>query len=165
MKLREAIAIAIDRPATLQADTSGLWLQLLGDLKALSDSYQSTHWRALGDAYYGDHQLYQRLYDDISSEIDTVAERALGITGNDTIVEPANLMSVSAQSLKTLVVPGEFASMMLNAERQFLLRLNYVIDNLEHAGQLTDGVANMLQGVADKHEEHVYLLSRRVRRE
>ena len=163
MKLVEAVVVVAD-PQALANDQGSLWLMLLGDLKALYDAYYSAHWRSYGDPYYGDHLLYQRLYGDVITEIDSVAERALGITGNDALVEPGTLLSAEMSCLKALVMPGEFAASMLEAEKRFLQRLKTMLDTLRAGTLLSDGTEDLLQGIANKHEEHVYLLSRRVRR-
>src|SRR3972149_1813903 len=38
--------------------------ELLAHLYALYVAYQSAHWCAMSDSYYGDHLLYKRLYED-----------------------------------------------------------------------------------------------------
>ncbi len=164
MGLAEAVVVVAD-PQALANDQSSLWLMMLGDLKALYDAYYSAHWRSYGDPYYGDHLMYQRLYGDLVDEIDSIAERALGITGNDAIVEPTTLLSTEMSCLKALVMPGEFAGSMLEAEKRFLQRLKTMLDTLRAGALLSDGTENLIQGIADKHEEHVYILSRRIRRQ
>ncbi len=163
--LRESISIISMSTMPQQAQSTGLWSQLLGDLKALQAAYQSAHWRASGTSFFGDHLLYQELYDTVSDELDEVAERSLGITGVGEIVEPESLLNIASQSLKTLTIHGELEDMMLDAENKFLQRCSYMIKTMSAAGELTDGTEDLLQGICSSHEKHIYLLSSRVKKE
>lgn len=56
-------------------DPSGMLCQLLGMLLAMRQNYHSSHWQVGGPNFYGDHQLFERLYGSVSDEIDTLAEK------------------------------------------------------------------------------------------
>ena len=141
---------------------SELWTTLLADLQALYAAHQSAHWRASGEPFYGDHLMFQRMYESIAGEIDQVAEKLLGITGDDTLVAPAKTLTAASLALKTLSAAGDPASALFVAEKTFLKQLCGLIEALEALKQLTPGVDNLLAAIADKHESHVYMLSRRV---
>jgi hypothetical protein len=51
--------------------------------------------------------------------------------------------------------------MSLNAELRFLVMMQMVAKEMEAKGTLTRGTDNLLAGIEDKHEEHVYLLKQR----
>lgn len=131
--------------------------QVFSDLYALYILSQSAHWRAKGEMYYGDHLLFQRIYEGISAEIDLVAEKMLGTGESDNLLSPKSIIIGTSKSL-TMMTEGSDASALMVAESKFLSNLATVISS----GGLSEGVQNMLQGIADKHEEHVYLLSRRL---
>lgn len=162
-KLKEFNIIIPSSPTTQDVGNESVWLSVLADLKALYNAFQSAHWRAKGDSYYGDHLLYQRIYDDIAAEIDSVAERAIDHSGDDSFVEPGKLLGATSVSLKDLVFPGELAVSLLNAEIAFLQRLDQALNRLRERGKATNGVEDLLQGIASKHEEHVYLLKQRIK--
>lgn len=138
-----------------------LWSTLLANLQALYTAHQSAHWRSKGDNFYGDHLMYQRMYEGIQSEIDSVAERLIATTNDETLLDPSRMLAASTAALKTIVVAGDIASSMLIAEKTFLKHLCNIIEAMDHVGALSVGVENLLQGIADKHEEHIYLLTRR----
>ena len=46
-----------------------LLLQLLAILRALHWSHWTLHWKVKGDPFYGDHLMYQRLYEAVVEEI------------------------------------------------------------------------------------------------
>ena len=57
----------------------------LAFLKALKEYYQYCHWVSKGDPYYGDHLLFERLYNEVSGQIDSAAEKFIGL-GDESIV-------------------------------------------------------------------------------
>lgn len=136
---------------------------LLSLLRAVYQMHQAAHWQSRGGAYYGDHLLFQRLYEAMLKEIDSVAERAVGM-GGPAMVDPiaqavqthAMIESVRGvgrviQSARDLVAIG------LEAEKAVL----FGIDEMTRRSQ-TQGTQNLLQGIADTHEGHVYLLQQRL---
>ena len=139
--------------------STDLWSNLLNSLHALYVAYQTSHWRAHGQTSYSDHLLYQRLYEDVREEIDHVAERMLGLTNDQTLLDPVKILAGALCAVKLLVIPGDIAASMLIAEKSFLKQL---YANIMASDCLTIGSENLLQGIADKHEEHVYLLTQRV---
>jgi hypothetical protein len=52
-------------------------------LRAAHHVYWTLHWQAQGVGYYGDHLLYQRLYQARVKEIDRVAETIAAVYGAD----------------------------------------------------------------------------------
>jgi len=93
---------------------------LLTYARALYQMYQNFHWKSAGPQYYGDHQLYQRLYEGVLPEIDQLAERIMGTETHE---------------------------------------LDPVTDGAASAKMTED----LLQGLASKHEEHLYLLQQRAK--
>lgn len=143
-----------------------LWCQLLHDLQALSLAYQVAHWRTRGATYFSDHQFFQRLYTETSAEIDPVAEKMVGLLGSNLRMDPGTLAKGTLVSLTALrgngtSLPANFPASMLEAERVFLRRVDSLIEALRGMGHMTQGVENLLQGIADLHESHVYLLQQR----
>jgi len=135
-------------------------------LKFLSELHQNHHWTCLGDPFYGDHLLFSRIYDGVKEQVDTVAEKAIGMGCNSNV----DLLRVTSQVHKlvssttmgsTIPQSSELARKSLTAELTFLKILDSMIDSLGECGLLTNGVDNMLQDIADKHEGYVYLLKQR----
>ena len=140
---------------------------LLVHLKYLYALHQNHHWTSMGDPFYGDHLLFQRLYQATVEEIDGLAEKAIGL-GNTTNV---NLMLQTSQLLKLVTSEGtasmiptssDLAKKSLMAEMNFLKVIDVMISCLQECGLLTPGLSNMLEGIADVHEGHIYLLKQRV---
>jgi hypothetical protein len=146
---------------------------LVACLRAVYQIHQSNHWTTKGTWYYGDHLLYQRLYEGILPEIDGVAERAVGMGA----IEMMRSLPQARQTLAfcemfceenkaatpyaisgSSVDPNALASRSLQAEL-FLVGL---VEEVEGMAGTTPGTSNLLQGIADKHEGHIYLLNQRL---
>ncbi len=136
-------------------------------LRALSQIHQSHHWQASADPFYGDHLMFERLYNSVGDQIDSAAEKAVGM-GTVDLVEPMKLIRQTELILAAVYFmrpgipqPTDLASRSLNAEKCFLQALNRISDSLESRNLLTKGVDNMLADFADKHESNCYLLKQR----
>ena len=99
-------------------------------------------------------------------EVDSTAEKALGIGSSLSLVDPKVQASQMANILRVLEPPitdatGYVAS-SLRAELYFATFLQLVYRKLEAEQKLSLGLDNFLQGLADKHEENLYLLQQRM---
>lgn len=134
---------------------------LLSVTRALSQLHQTHHWQTSGNTFYGDHLLFERIYSDTSEEVDKIAERIVGLSSID-MVDVKIISSQITRILTQLFVDAEdSAACSLNAEKIYVKFLSDVSDSLESQGLLTYGLDNLLADIADKHEEHIYLLSQR----
>jgi len=141
---------------------------LVAFLRTESMLHQAHHWQAYGQNYYSDHLLFERLYNEVTEDIDKLAERMLG-SGPTCLANPmfhAKHVSAVAQvfcaGVPASSTPDENAMISFRAVLYTLVLLKFTYAQLEHQNLLSHGLDNLLQGVADKHEEHVYLLKRRV---
>lgn len=133
-------------------------------LRGLAALHQTHHWLASGRSFYGDHEMFDRLYNGIVPEIDQVAERAVQTAAS----KPELLSPFQMQKASEFVarfstdVSEQYGAASLAAESAFLQLLQPVAGKLEELMLLSLGVENLLGALADKHEEHVYLLTQRV---
>lgn len=141
---------------------------LLAWLKTTAQIHQIHHWRASGDPFYGDHLLYDRLYSGVTENIDTVAEKMIGVGCSD-LADQGVLM----KHMKTiqdalyavrpgLPQPGDLALMSLKMETGVLSVLKSCREQLAAKNLLTLGVDNMIADLSDSHEGNVYLLRQRL---
>lgn len=138
-------------------------------LRALATIHQSNHWATSGSTFYADHLLFDRLYGDLVGEIDDVAERAVGLGGQQ-LVQPVLLAGGVAEVIKKLgdgplsenPTVEERVQASLNAELVFMVLMQLVSKEMKEKGYLSRGTDNLLAGIEDKHEGHVYLLKQRL---
>lgn len=136
-------------------------------LKYLYALHQNHHWTAMGDPYYGDHLLFQRLYEGITGDIDAVAEKSIGLgctaNVNLNLVHTQLLKLISGAGSATMIPQSsDLARKSLVAEMNYLAVMKHLCDSLKECGLMTHGLDNLLAGIEDKHEGHVYLLKQRV---
>jgi len=140
---------------------------LLGYLQALYHLHQIHHWNTMGSTSYGDHLLFQRLYEESQEFIDQVAERSVG-SKSVAAIEPA----VQAQIIHSVLLgltqsedgtARNYVETSLRGELHCLQLIKGVISLMESDNTLSPGISNLLEGVADLHETFVYLLQQRTR--
>lgn len=148
----------------------GLWNGLLARVNALKMFHHLAHWKTQGESYYSDHLLFERLYKETDAELDGVAEKAIGSTDDASFLNPTNWAAMTTNALSQWWPDGDkqinssmFPAMALKAEKDFVSFVSEMKVSLEGADMLTDGIDNFLQGIADKHESHIYLLQQRIR--
>ena len=133
-------------------------LRLWASLRAAHHTFWTLHWQSRGTGYYGDHLLYQRLYEARVKEIDRVAEVIAAIYGSD------KLMALSAWDSAQRVLANTFAAPNpgLRAAESILHAVNAANAAI---GSHPYGVAvnNVIAGIADSALEAVYLLQQRIR--
>jgi len=140
---------------------------LLVHLKYLAMLHQNHHWTTKGDPFYGDHLLFSRLYDAVADEIDSVAEKAVGLgsTANvDLTLQTSQVMKlINGYSMQSTIPQGsELAKKSHNAEMTFLKVTERLVESLRESGLLTRGLDNLIAGIEDTHESHCYLLKQKV---
>lgn len=140
---------------------------LLAFLRALNSVHLTHHWQTKGRSFYGDHKLFEDIYNETIPMIDALAERTVG-AGSPILVNPVIQAAHSAALVKSLyngapVNPGpdDLVLLSLKGVLRFSLLLRMVYDALESKGLLSHGTDNLLQGFADQHEVFAYLLKQR----
>lgn len=127
-------------------------------LRALYLIHQNNHWLCSGEDFYSKHQLFQRLYESTLSDLDTAAEKSVGLTGK-LDVNPA-IMSKIIDTFCPDKFEGDMVKCSIEAEKAFLRYSTYLYDSIKDSEDMTLGLDDMIMSIANNHEEHVYLLSR-----
>ena len=130
---------------------------LLGLLRAQYWNYQEAHWKVKGASFYGDHLLFQRLYESTTEQIDALAEKMVGGFGpeavNSTIILPRFESFLGRwQAVSCLHKRG------LLSEADFQTVVKKVYENLKMMGRLSLGMDDFLMAMANDHETNQYLL-------
>jgi DNA-binding ferritin-like protein len=140
-----------------QAEVVAALQWLLACLRAQYWSYQQSHWQARGESAYGDHLLFQRLYESVEDHSDTLAEKMVGLYGNDAVstlgLAPKFDSWVSRWS--AVQCPHE-RGLLSEDDFQQVCRQSY--EKLGDLGELTLGMDDFLMATANDHETNQYLL-------
>lgn len=140
---------------------------VLASARYLQIVHQTHHWCSSGATSYSDHLLFQRLYEAMNSEVDLLAEKAIGlgsVSNVDLCMQAAQVFQMSNEYNNSLMNPScsEYVTKSYVAEIGFLRCLSHCVESLKQKNLLTRGVDNMLAAIEDKHEEHCYLLKQRM---
>lgn len=135
----------------------------LAATEALQMLEHSHHWQTKGENFYGDHLLYQRLYQDILPEIDLIGEKLIGVSQDVSLTNYFKRVKAMEMFLKAVTYSDQpYVVVSHDAELTYVRMGGELMDQLEQAGLLTRGLEQMLGNILDKHEEHIYLLEQRV---
>lgn len=135
---------------------------ILSVLQAQSLSYQTSHWQVGGQAYYGNHLLFQRLYEAVAAEVDAAAEKTVGYVGPKAVdLVPQVQLVFSWVARWSKVADHHLRG--LQSERDVQAVLQAAHDALSAARAMTLGLDTLLGDMANAHETNAYLLQQVVR--
>ncbi|MDB2481768.1 hypothetical protein N9W84_01215 [bacterium] len=134
-----------------------------------SEVIQNIHWVSKGSIYYSDHLLYERIYESVSGNIDEMAEKAVGLSG-DSSVNPHAICSLKSELYKNLIPnynsdlsPDELAEYALFVMACFMEKTEEFYQKLSEAKMITLGLEDFIPKIHSETENNMYLLKRRVK--
>jgi len=136
--------------------------RLLSGLRSLYWDYYSSHWIANGGAYYSNHLLFQRLYEDMPDLIDVLAERMVAFYGENS-VDSETIMAMSLECLTSLNEKCDKCVRSLELIDKTLEHVQITLDVLDRANVKDLGWDDYLPALSAKLEEHKYLLQQPLR--
>lgn len=128
---------------------------ILAVLQAMEYMYRHHHWTVHGDAFYGDHLLFERLADSLSEEIDALAEKIVG-GGED--FDPLHQMARMGDWVSNWSEISCLFRRSMQMERDLQELLQTFVDDKTQSLGLVD----LLTGIANSHETATYLLKQRL---
>lgn len=139
-------------PDRLKYKNSQTQLQeILAILRAQAWMYQTLHWQTKGSNFYGNHLLYERLYNSVNEEIDILAEKLVGYFG-EISVDSQDSMEKTSKWLK------EWSNDPLDSEKSLQQFLSTSYEIMKTKKELTLGLDDFIMGLANSHETNLYLL-------
>lgn len=130
------------------------------NLRAEHQLFWTYHWRSKGRDYYGDHLLYQRLYEARVLEIDRMAEVLMAL-GGPAAVDPMRSWAMVNQTITAAEArQGADVQKAIALVADTLNKIE-VADAQARQSRFPLAVNNVLAGIADKHLEALYLLRQR----
>lgn len=130
----------------------------ISTLKAIYIIHQHNHWTTSGSGFYGDHQLFQRLYESAQKDLDLAAEKFIGLFGSECLN-----FALQTKLLNNLLnrykpeTANPFAS-SLAVEKDFIKLCKDAYNCFEEEGNLTLGLDDAIMSISSNREEALYLL-------
>lgn len=138
-----------------------MFAELLARLRALYLYYQTAHWQSKSPLFYGDHLLFDRLYNAVVAEVDAVAENAIAATQDVSVVNLNESLKLIAATAVKLPTENKENATYFNAALMLELDLLKFLEDAEKQ-DFSLGTRNMLAGLAEAHQGYVYLLRQRL---
>lgn len=130
----------------------------IATLKAMSLIHQHNHWTTKGQSFYGDHLLFERLYDSVLKDLDMAAEKFVGLFKDEVLNFDIQAEFLNKLLLKYKNLEGSPLEMSLKIEKDFINFSQAAYKCFEDEGKLTLGLDDMISAISGKREEAVYLL-------
>lgn len=130
----------------------------IATLKSIALIHQHNHWTTRGVAFYGDHLLFERLYNSALEDLDLAAEKFIGVFGDDVISYDVQTELLNKVLSKYSKLEGSPLEMSLAIEKEFLQFSTAAYECFETEGKMTLGLDDMIMAIASNREESVYLL-------
>lgn len=133
---------------------------LLAVLRAAGISHQHAHWTSKGPQFYGDHLMFERIYDPIAGQVDGLAEKAVQKFGAK-VVDPCEQLEQMSGCMEVWDKKPDLVARALMVEESIQSAIKYAVTELTKAKQLDFGLDNFLRQLADEHQTALYLLGQR----
>jgi DNA-binding ferritin-like protein len=118
--------------------------------------HQNSHWKCAGTNFYGNHLLFQRLYESAADRTDPMAEKIIGLFGNDSLdisSHPANISKICLQFDSNN--PFENS---LGIEQAICEFLDSLYKSIKESSSMTYGLDDLLMSQRNEAEVSLYLL-------
>jgi len=140
-------------------NSAKLLSNLLAVFQAMHQSYWAAHWQTEKHEL---HMLFERLYLGQTAEIDTLAEKIVGIYGEAFVNAPQQLalqtvLTTEWDKESNLIYRG------VHMEEYLQRLLSSTKDGLKKNGDLTLGLEDFLAATASTHETNQYLLGQQAK--
>lgn len=120
--------------------------------------FQHAHWKCKANQnnkFYGQHMLFERIYDAANELIDATAEKIIGIFGNDSL-DHINQLEIMAGIYKKY--NEEHLTNSINISKDFLKMAEDVYNRIKEMGDMTLGLDDMIMSQCSDVEGYLYLL-------
>lgn len=130
----------------------------IATLKAMTLIHQHSHWTTNGSIFYGEHLLFTRIYESAQENLDTAAEKFIGLQFEGVMDYDYQNDLLGKVLSKYSKLEGSPLEMSLAIEKEFVAFSRGAYDCFEAEGKMTLGLDDMLMAIANKREESIYLL-------
>jgi DNA-binding ferritin-like protein len=130
----------------------------IATLKAIANIHQHNHWTTRGSNFYSDHKLFERIYESALENMDSAAEKFIGVFDTKCLDYDMQADLLHKILLKYKNLEGSPVEMSLAIEKDFLKLSKDAYNCFDKEGKLTLGLDDMVMAIASQREESVYLL-------
>lgn len=133
-------------------------LETLAFLRAIHWSHWTAHWQV---NYYGDHLLFEELYNNTQKEIDSLGEKCVSFFGTESVNDRDQAKKMI--EILSWIEEEDYLKRGMAFEDKFIGYLVATWELVNGANKMTMGLDNLLQQISETHEKHLYLLRQRTK--
>lgn len=127
-------------------------------LRSIYLTEQFCHWTTKGPDFYGNHLLFQRLYEGVAENADAAAEKMIGVFGKDALDCKTQCELINKVCAKYSSLADKPLEQALAIEKDFIKLSEDLFNEFEKMNAMTLGLDDLIMSIANKREEAVYLL-------
>ncbi len=122
--------------------------------------YQNAHWQNKGKSFYSNHLLFEKLYQELSQDLDDAAEKAIGLTDSSVLDLNVQLNMINKACEKICTFPIDYYIGFVEEGLKFeKLFGEYSSKMKERMGnEFSLGLEDMVMSHLSNSEKRVYLL-------
>jgi DNA-binding ferritin-like protein len=128
----------------------------IATLRAISVIHQQNHWATKGEAFYGKHLLFERIYTSATEDLDLAAEKFIGVFDESCVNFKMQILLLNKVLEKYSGLSQIKQSLAI--ERDFIKFNKEARDCFEENDKLTLGLDDMIAAISSSRESAVYLL-------
>tara|TARA_B100001250_G_scaffold406193_1_gene424839 strand:- start:901 stop:1356 length:456 start_codon:yes stop_codon:yes gene_type:complete len=143
--------------------------QWIGTHRAMIAWFHSAHHVTKGIGFAGDHvSLYGKIYLKLEEDFDSIVEKGIGLSGDETLADPMSIFSLAANLLGQYPQASnkcaeEIARCAFDLMTNYVKYLDQIYSQFDSSGCLTLGLDDHISGLANQYEAFQYLLQQRTR--
>ncbi len=146
-----------EKSTSAKTNTIDSLKELLGLLRAQYWNYQSSHWQSKGNNFYGNHLLFQRLYESVPEQIDTLAEKLVGYF-DEKAVDSVDSITKAQNWIKKWSKTDDIVKRAIESEKDFQKFLKQSYDQIKTNDDMHLGLDDFLMSISSDHDTNMYLL-------
>jgi len=127
-------------------------------LRAIYLIEQHCHWTTKGTGFYGDHLLFQRLYESATENADAAAEKMIGLFGEKGLNYESQCELIHKICSKYNSLKHKPLEQALSIEKDFLKLSEELFKEFEKMDVMSLGLDDLIMSISNKREESTYLL-------
>ena len=134
-----------------------LLCDVLACLRAQYLSYQTSHWQVVGGSFFGNHLLFERLYQSVQEQVDQLAEKIAGYLGGDALDLNRQVEAIYNFTLDWGRISCHHKR-GVRSEEDLQEAIKVAYEGIKAINAMTLGLDDWLMSTANSHEENTYLL-------
>jgi hypothetical protein len=131
---------------------------IVASLKAMALIHVQNHWLSKGSNFYGQHLLFERLYNSTLKDLDLAAEKFVGLFGEQVLSYDLRTELLGRVLSRYSALEGSPTQRSLAVEKAVLSLLQSATNAFQRSGVETLGLTDALGEIASHREEATYLL-------